>query len=244
MTGGALVGGFARRMTGALPSAIIAGISFTGRSGGTVKTLGGFKKGHHTVPDAANAVTNAFLGKVCVGELDEQAEVLFQKVRAGLGYKRKDAALALIAPLAVLTARDFTVEIAYALEESDPARYAVTQTLHSLRNGDLAQTEEFAAIFAAAFTEISFTLKQGARVEAVIDAIEALEGEGGLAVDYPADCRECLIRVTGIEARVRCTGGTLDMVFPRAGSPRELMAGFAAVRSAFAVSRTLAGMIG
>jgi hypothetical protein len=244
MTGGARGGGFARRMTGALPSAIIAGISFTGRSGGAVKALGGFKKGHHTLPDSANAVTNAFLGKICVGELEGQAETLFQKVRAGLGYKRKDVALNLSPPQAVLVAKDFTVEIAYALEATAPSRYAVTQTLHSLRNRDLTQTEEFAAIFAAAFTEICFGLKKGARVEAVIDAIEALDDGAGLFVEYPADCRECLIRVKGIEAQVRCTGGTLDMVFLRAGSPRELMADFAEVREAFAVSRTLAGMIG
>ncbi len=231
-------------MTGALPSAIIAGISFIGRSHGAVKQLAGFRKGHHTLPDAANAATNAFLGKICAGELGAQAEALFQKVRAGLGYKRKDVSLTLTPPLAVLAAKDFTVEIAYALEETAPTRYAVTQTLHSLRNGDLAQTEEFAAIFPAAFTEISFGLKKGAQVEAVIDAIEALEGENGLAVDYPAGCRECQIRVTGVDAQVRCTGGTLDIVFPRASSPRELLAEFAAVRGAFAVSPALAGMIG
>jgi hypothetical protein len=34
------------------------------------------------------------------------------------------------------------------------------------------------------------------------------------------------------------------MVFPRAGSPRELMAEFAAVRGAFGVSRELAGLMG
>jgi hypothetical protein len=227
-----------------LPSAIIAGIGFTGRSGGQVKALGGFRKGHHTLPDAANAVTNAFLGKICGAELGGQAETLFQKVRTGLGYKRKDVTLALTPPLAVLTAKDFTVEITYALEETEPTRYAVTQTLHSLRNGELAQTEEFAAIFSAAFTEISFGLKKGAQVEAVIDAIEALAGDETLVVDYPADCRECLIRVAGVDAQVRCTGSTLDILFPRAGSPRELMAAFAEVRKAFAVSPALAGMIG
>ena len=58
-------------MTGALPSSIIVGISFIGRSGGVVKNLGGFRKGHHTVPDAVNATTNAFLGKLCAGELAE-----------------------------------------------------------------------------------------------------------------------------------------------------------------------------
>jgi hypothetical protein len=231
-------------MSGELPSSIIAGIGFIGRGGGQVKALGGFKKGHHTVPDAANAVTNAFLGKICGPELAAQAEKLFQDVRTRLDYKRKDVALNVTGPLAVLTARGFTVEIFYALEDSAPGRYGVTTTLRDLSDGDLAQREEFAAIFAGKFTEISFALKKGARVEAIIDVIEALDGEGGLAVSYPSDCRECVIRVAGVDAAVRCSGGTLEMVFPRAGAPHELMAGFAAVRGAFAVNRVLAGMLG
>lgn len=208
-----------------------------------MKALGGFKKGHHTVPDAANAVTNGFLGKICGPELAAQAEKLFQDVRTRLEYKRKDIALNVTGALAVLTAKDFTVEIFYLLEETTPGRYLVTTTLRDLKNGDLAQTEEFAAVFAGKFTEISFALKKGARVEAIIDVIEALDGEGGLSVTYPSDCRECVIHVEGVDAAVRCSGATLEMVFPRAGAPHELMAGFAAVRGAFAVSRVLAGLV-
>jgi hypothetical protein len=230
-------------MTDELPSSIIAGISFVGRSGGLVKALGGFRKGHHTVPDAANAVTNAFLGKICEGELSAQAEKLFQDVRTQLGYKRKDVALTVAAGTAVLTARDFTVEIGYALDEAGPARYVVTTTLRGLKNADLARTEEFARVFHGSFTEIAFALKKGAKVESIVDVIEALDGGSGLAVTYPSDCRECLIRVEGVEAQVRCTAAALEMLFPRAGSPRELMAAFVGVRGAFGVSRVLAGLM-
>jgi hypothetical protein len=230
-------------MTGELPSSIISGISFIGRGGGQVKTLAGFKKGHHTVPDAANAVTNAFLGKICERELAGSAEKLFQDARARLGYKRKDVTLTVTGTTAVLTAKDFTVEIFYALEEAAPGRYAVTTILRDVSSAELAQREEFAMIFAGKFTEISFALKKGARVEAVIDVIEGLDGEGGLAVNYPSDCRECVIRVEGVDASVRCSGATLEMVFPRAGAPHELMAGFAAVREAFQVNRVLAGLL-
>jgi hypothetical protein len=243
-------------MTGALPSSIIAGISFIGRGGGVVKALRGFKKGHHTVPDAVNATTNAFLGKLCAGELAEEGETLFQSVRAGLGYKRKDVSLAVAGQSAVLAAKDFSVEIFYALEDGDASRYAVTTTLRELKSAELARTAEFAGIFAGKFSEISFELKKGASVEAVIDAIEAVEdddgGESGregggaakLRVTYPSDCSECEIFVEGVEARVRCTGASLEMVFPRAGGPAELMDGFVAVRGAFAISKVLGGMIG
>lgn len=230
-------------MSGELPTSVIASIAFVGRSGGLVKNLTGFKKGHHTLPDAANAVTNAFLGKICEPELADEAERFFQEVRTGLGYRRKDIALTVTSPLAVLTAKDFTVEIFYVLEEREPARFAVTTTLRELRDIDVARREEFARIFAGRFTEISFALKQGARVEAIIDAIEELEGERGLSVQYPSDYRDCTIQVTGVDAEVRCTGASLEVIFPRGGAPAELLEAFAAVRDAFAISKPLRGLI-
>lgn len=227
-----------------LPPRVVAGISFIGRGGGQVKALDGFKKGHHSVPEAANAVTNGFLAKICAPELAAEAEELFQQVRTGLGYKRPQLSLNVSSPTAVLTARDFVVEIVYALEELDPARYATTTTMRELRDLEVARRDSFERIFATKFGEISFALKKGAKVEAVIDAIEALDGEGGLGVRFPSDCRECMISVDGIDAEVRCTGATLDMVFSRAASPAQLIDAFGEVRAAFQISKPLAGLIG
>lgn len=230
-------------MSNALPSRVIADVRFIGRAEGAVRALAGFKKGRHTLPDAVNATTNAFLGRLCAGELGTEAEALFQQVRTTLGYKRKDLALTLNGPLAVLSARDFSFEILYALEEDDPTRYAVTQTLLDLKDGDLALAEAFNAIFTGMFTELSFALRQRVRVEAVIDAVENLEDERGMTVDYPSDCRDCIIRVPEVSAQVRCTGSSIDLVFAQAGAPRELLAEFAAVRAAFQLSKVLAGLV-
>ncbi len=231
-------------MSGELPSSIVAAIGFVGRGGGLVKALSGYRKGFHTIPDAANDATNAFLAKVGEKELADEAEALFQAVRAALGYKRKELSLSVGGGLAVLTAKDFAVEIGYAIEEERPERYVVTTRMRELKSAELARTESFAAVFAGKFSEIVFGLRKSASVEAVVDAIEALEGEGGLSVTYPSDCSECEIRVEGVDAHVRCTGSELGMVFPRAGAPGELIDGFAAVREAFRIDRELAGLIG
>jgi hypothetical protein len=227
-----------------MPSSIVAGLSFIGRSGGAVKTLAGFQKGHHTVPTAANATTNAFLAKLCAGELTEQAETFFQQVRSGLGYKRRELALSVASPGALLTAKDFTLEIAYALETAEPSRYTVVQTLRELRRAELARRAEFAAIFAGLFSELSFALRKGVRVEAVIDLVESLDSVEAIAVTFPSDCRECTLTIPGVEAEVRCTGATLDLVFAQGGSPAELIDGFAAVRAAFALNPDLAALLG
>lgn len=230
-------------MPAELPPQVVAAIAFVGRSGGAIKTLPGFRKPQHSVPDAANAATNAFLAKICADELAEAAEQVFQDVRTGLGYKRKDVSLTVTSPSAVLVARDFSVEIAYAVDESAPAQYRVTTILRELHDAAFARDEAFNRIFAGRFTEIEFALARGARVEAVIDAIEALDGEGGMSVDYPSDYGECTIHVEGVDAAVRCTGATLDMVFSRGGSPAALIDGFAAVRDAFQISKVLGGML-
>lgn len=227
------------------PHPFVSRISLVGRSHGMVKALAGFKKQHHTVPDAVNATTTAFLGKLCASELTAEGEQFFQQSKKALGYLRKDITLEVASPTAVLTAKDFTLEIAYALQSQNPSGYEATRTLHSLSSGELVSLPEFNALFAAVFGGIVFNLAQGTRVEAVIDAVEEKGGAGGLTVHYPSDCRHCVLAVAGVGAEVICDGATLEMRFPRNGSPQELVETFAAVRSAFALTqdRVLAGLL-
>ena len=234
-------------------SSVVQQIRFVGRASGAVKALRGFKKSHHTVPDAVNATTSAFLGKLCADELAEEAEAFFQRARETFGYKRKDLALDVTSPTAVLTAKDFTLEFAYALDESDPAAWSLVRTLGGVARSDFLGTPECAEVFGGLFSELVFALTKGASVEAVIDAVEGLdeadsEGEGvgaALRVDYPSDCAHCVVSVEGVSATVRFEGAELSMVFPRSGSPQELLDGFAAVRAAFSLtkSKALAGLL-
>jgi hypothetical protein len=225
-------------------SNVIADVAFIGRTGGALKTLSGFKKGHHTLPDAANAATSAFLGKICEMEIVIEAEAFFQAIRRGLNYKRRDLSLARSPGGATLHTKDFEVEIQYSLDDTTPENFVVTTTLTALQDEELARTEAFEGIFGGRFSEISFAFKKGAKVEAIIDVLESLGSESNLAVDYPSDYRECVVHVAGVDADVHCTSGSLNLVFPRAGSPAELIDGFAAVHEAFQVNKVLSGLIG
>ena len=227
------------------PHKFVSQISLVGRSSGAVKTLAGFKKQHHTLPDAVNPSTTAFLGKLCASELAAEGEDFFQRAKTALGYKRADLALEITSPVAQLTTKDFVFELSYALEKTEPERYAITRTLHSLRSGNLIELPEFDELFAGIFSAIVFGLTKGARVEAVIDAIEALDEPTSLTVSYPSDCRHCVLQVENVPAEVVCDGATLEMRFPKNGSPRELVAAFAEVRAAFALTknRVLAGLL-
>lgn len=232
-------------MSQAAPSAFIARVALAGQGSGLVKTLGGFRKQHHTIPDAVNAATTGFLAKLCAADLAEEAERYYQRAKEAFGYKRLDLTLDVASPRAVLTAKDFTLEIEYALQPDDPASYVVTRTLHTLSEQEGTARPELNELFPAEFSRIVFALVKGVQVEAVIDAVEGRGGEDGLAVEYPSHCRFCVIRVDGVDAEVACDGATLEMRFPRAGSPAELVNAFVAVRSAFSLARNkvLAGLL-
>ena len=47
----------------------------------------------------------------------------------------------------------------------------------------------------------------------------------------------CVLAVAGVDAAVVCDGASLEMRFSRPESPRELVAAFAAVRSAFVLTK-------
>ena len=142
------------------PRSFITQVSLVGRSEGAFKNLRGFDRKRHTEPDCVNQATSAFLAKLCAPELAEQAEGFFQSARTALAYKRKEIALDVSTPQAVLSAKDFTLEIAYALDPAAPASYTVTRTLHSIKSGDLLRVAEFDAVFAGQFTAIAFALKK------------------------------------------------------------------------------------
>lgn len=217
---------------------ILEAIRFVGRTDGQVKALPGFKKSHHSVPDAVNSATSGFLAKLAAPELAEEGERLFQQARALLAYKRKDLTLDLSPGAAVLSAKDFVLEIAFALSETNPGDYVVTRTLHGIRRAGFLQMPECDRLLGGLFTEVVFALTRGAPVEKVIDAIEGLDPTvSELQVDYPSDCRNCTLTLPGVDAGVRFDGHDLAVVFPRAGSPSELWKSFLAVREAFALTK-------
>jgi hypothetical protein len=233
------------KKTAADQAGYVQGIRFAGHVTGLVKTLRGFTKGRHSVPDAVNATTLAFLARLSSEELAEESEALFQKARASFGYKRKDLSLDLSPPTALLTARDFSLEIAYAFDGDDPSGYRRTWSLDGFTDLAFLRSPACAELFAGCFQELVFHLTKGASVESVIDAVESLD-DNALTVDYPSDCAHCLLTVPGVDANVRFDGAELAMVFAAAGAPADLLDGFLLVRKAFSLAKTgpLSGLLG
>jgi hypothetical protein len=225
---------------------VVQGLSFRASTTGAVKRLAAFDKSRHTVPDAVNQATSAFLARLVADELAAEAERAFQEARAAFGYKRRAIELSVGSPIAVLTATDFVLELAYGLAERDPAEWTLTRSLHPRSDSGFLRRAECDRIFAGMFTDLVFSFSRAVDIEAVIDAVEALDEDHDLHVDYPSDCRDCTLTVPDVDATVRVTANGLEMAFPRGGAPAEQLDGFMAVRQRFrmAESTLLGGLLG
>jgi hypothetical protein len=228
------------------PEEVVQGLSFRSTTRGPVKRLAAFDKSRHTVPDSVNQATSTFLARLVSDELATEAERLFQDVRAAFGYKRKAISLSIGSPSAVLTATDFVFELAYSLSEDDPSDWTLTRSLHPKTGGGFLRRGACDQVFAGMFEDLVFAFSRVVDIEAIIDAVESLGEADSLRVDYPSDCEECELTVRDVDAKVRVTASSLEMLFPQAGAPSELLDGFLAVRRRFRMAEAgvLGGLLG
>ena len=208
---------------------ILTSSSFEGIKSGQVKQLSGFKKGIHRVTEIVNDTTNRFLAKICETDLAEVGESLYQQLRKGLNYKRRDLSLSIESPLALLNGKGFTFEILYGLDDGTPSTYQMITTLSGLNQMEVLKNDVFNTICDGLFSRFSFSLTNAVQIEDVIDAVEACP-KPGIRVEYPSNCQECSVFLEGFWGHIRCTRFSLDVMLRAKSSPKAFLGGVEALR--------------
>ena len=224
-------------------SAEVGNVHLLGSKPGNVKNLSGFRKGFHKVPATLpDAMFERQFGPMAEPDLDKLARELFEKLRAGRGYKRKEINLNLDAPTATLTTSDFTLDLTYSPDPADPGDYALTYDLHSIRDIAVFGDGSLNDVFAGIFNRVSFSFGQSIDMENLIDELEDAPG-GSASLRYPPDCSECIVQLPGYAGVVRVTPRQLEVVSPAGASPAELVKTFVEASEVLAANPTLERLI-
>ena len=177
-------------------------------------------------------------GAMAEPDLDRLARELFEKLRAGRGYKRKEINLNLDSPTATLTTTDFTLDLSYAPDAADPGDYALTYDLHSIRDITVFADGSLNDVFTGVFNRVSLSFGEAIDMEDAIDELEDAPG-GAANLRYPPDCSECTVQLPGLVGVVRLTPRQLEVVSPAGASPAELVKTFVAASEVLAANPTL-----
>ncbi len=188
------------------------GFSLIGNTFGLIKNLSGYKKSHK-LPDEINPATQSFVAKISTLEVREVADMLFSKMRAMLGYKRRDVSASYDLGLYVIETPDFTLNISIEIDPSCISRYMIVTELSSVVNPDIIVSEGFALAFDRCFEKVVIDFPCEVPVEDIIDRIEDYEDQTALTLEYPADASFCMVKLNAFAAFIRIDSSSLSLAF-------------------------------
>ena len=168
--------------------------------------------------------------------------ILFEKLRAARGYKRKEINLNVGSPDATLTTTDFTLDLRYELDPGDPGDCLLVHDLHTIRDIAVFADGSLNDVFSGVFSRVLFSFAQPIDMENLIDELEEAPG-GSASLRYPPDCSECSIHLSGFVGEVRVTPRELAVVSPAGTSPAELVKTFVEASEVLAANPTLERLI-
>ncbi len=205
-------------------------VSLLGEKEGRIRSLQGFQKTHH-VPDRVSGATERFVASVGEKDLRDYVDSLYAKLKEQFGYKRRAIDSETSESGATIQTNDFTVNIALSQHKDAPSKYIVTTEVTDVREPNAVTTKAFDNVFSSVFNSITFGSDDASAfdVEQVVDAIEAIDDDSRISVQYPANCSECIITLPGslyYEIVVTSCTFSLRETEGAATKPSELIDGF------------------
>lgn len=196
-----------------------------------IRSLSGFKKGFHHVPDHVSSATQNFVLSTSKAEIDEEMNDVFASIKENLKYKRKE----LISAAGRIITPDFEYAVYATQNEDDPSEALVIQELTNVKPS-IVDKPEFNEVFDGRFSEVVFEFDVEVDVKKLIDELEDLERED-VELDYDASAEWCELTIKGLQLTVRMEPSELKVVSRRGKSPNELIEGF------FAIQKMIAGTV-
>ncbi len=200
-------------------------VFFSGEELGSIKSLSGFRK-HHRLPDAINNATESFVKKISREEVEQYSNDLFKSLKKAFGYKRRDINLDDDYDAISIITRDFTVNIWIEINPNDYSEYILNTEVTEIQNPESIDSSEFNEVFSDTFNSLTFQFDKTFNIEQLIDAIEQIDDEDTISVDYPGDLSSCTISISGIENNIHITPHHFSIKSDYCVEPKELIGSF------------------
>lgn len=138
-----------------------------------VRSLSGFRKKNHKVPDECNDRTQAFIQKIAAEEIGADLDIRFAEFRKHFGFKRVD--LNVSDPdngVGTIATPWFDYRITVTQADDDPTEAVWRRQVTEFRETKALLSSEFATTFGKLFNAVEFEPPAPIDMEAFIDNIE------------------------------------------------------------------------
>ena len=176
-------------------------VSLRAVSGGLVRNLRGFAKGHE-VPARANQAARKFVARLAAEEIKADLDQTFQAVRDAFGFKRRELEASSDGGTGYLRTPYFEYRVQVELDSSDPKTIYWYREIVALRDFTLIGRPEFRSAFGSTFDVLVLEFRKPIDVLRLIDRIEG-DARAGVRVICPSDAAWCEIVLNGFRGAIR-----------------------------------------
>ncbi len=195
-----------------------------------IRSLSGFRKKNHKVPDECNDRTQAFVAKLANEELGEDLDARFAEFRKHLGFKRVD--LAVSDPdcgTGVISTPWFEYRITVAQATDDATEAIFRRQVTEFRKTASLLSSEFATVFGKLFNTVELAPPEPIDIEAFIDSIEDRENSD-LSLEFDRSVTWCQLTTPRIPGILCVETDCVALTTPQPELPSQLLEAFFSFR--------------
>ncbi len=210
----------------------VSDISFTNitllsKEGGEVKSLPGFKKGFHHVPNNQFDGADSFIKDCGIQLISDEIDELSKNIREKMKYKRKEIEAWSDGGTGTINTPDFTYSMDIYQSDEDPGDYVLFRKLEGFRQSSAILEDKLNTIFSHHFDKLEFDLPGRVSIEGLIDTIEEFEENSPVSVKYnPNDTSSCVVSILGLEYDIVVTIDTISIALDYQTSPIKLITAY------------------
>lgn len=215
---------FAKRKAAAhLDDDQVKRVAFVCRQTTDIRSLSGFNKKTHKLPDGVTGATESFIAKIAATEIETDLLKLIGALRQQFRFKRLELNVALPGDgTGTIITPHFTYSLSVSLNPENTSEVIWLRQVSEIKEPDRVLSNEFASIFDRMFDTVEFSPFRLVDVAALIDRIETFDNDQ-IAVEYGMHPTSCRVRLAGIDSEIQVTERSISMIQRQPQPPKQLL---------------------
>lgn len=200
----------------------LKGISFRSFRTDRIRSLPGFGR-NHSVPETKNAATERFVEGIAEELVQGHARRLFDALLEEFSYARDEIKLDANGSSALITTKDFEVDLYIGQSTEDHKMYEEVLTVNKLKSEAVIMSEPFNKVFFGEVTTLRVAFSPERNVSGVIDQIQKATDSKIQIKTYEPDGSVCCIAIPSIDGGIYLRANRTSIKLP-SKRPRQMVA--------------------
>lgn len=188
----------------------------------SVRSLSGFRKGSHSVPNQASGATQSFVEDISEVEIREALDTVHAGIRKHLKYKRSDLKVSYASGSASIIGPHFNYHVEVTINEDDPSKVTFHEFIENISDGQIIMSDQFDSAFNSGFNSVDFVFEDEIDIAGIIDKLEDSE-DSSCSLDYDSTLTMLKVSIEGFPAEIVIEPDRLRIVVQRPVAPRKLL---------------------